>query len=372
MLWDTHEAYVFEADSFEGQPIFYPVFNWKNLYSFSPLALAVNRGWFVPSEAFLAENDFLRFDPVPANLFADAEIRRIGGPPHFSGQRTDLEEFSVAMAQAMQADIKEIETKNLDKRNIILCGGKDSLNLLLLEWRNPVTVYSAQPNFPLVQDFVEANGLNFEVCELTDKQDDSLRDREIAESFCAVDLVHWKWTVHLRDISSLNATNVIFWKGQVADAFLTDYWRSYTYRQSAMYSKLLKAQKRAARLAPRLIDSVTGHARIAEFERSLWLRAAVNQGFHLGFLRSITDALVLSGYHGPRTSKAWQSLDLRCIAGTDVRPMIGRVLHGREVRYPDQNPSPPPSTLRNGYRDPALFRQALASFGVEIRAPGVN
>ena len=44
---------------------------------------------------------------------------------------------------------------------MLFVGGRDSLNLALLTWKNPVVIYSAQPNTPLPT--VDADHLNLEV-----------------------------------------------------------------------------------------------------------------------------------------------------------------------------------------------------------------
>jgi hypothetical protein len=86
----------------------------------------------------------------------------------------------------------------------------------------------------------------------------------------------------------------------------------------------------------------------------------------MGFLRSITDCLVLSAYHGPETAEVWLSADLPRVARGDLRPAIGRHLAGREIWYPETNPSPPASTFRRGWRDLDRFREAIAEFGIEV------
>jgi hypothetical protein len=86
----------------------------------------------------------------------------------------------------------------------------------------------------------------------------------------------------------------------------------------------------------------------------------------MGFLRSITDALVLSGYHGPRTAEIWQKLDLKSVLNRDLRPEIGRVLLGQEVHYPQQNPAPQQSKFRLSYRDPEKLRDALGRLGIRL------
>lgn len=43
-MWTSHETLIWEAESFLGTPHFYPVYKWKNFYSYSLLALIVKKG----------------------------------------------------------------------------------------------------------------------------------------------------------------------------------------------------------------------------------------------------------------------------------------------------------------------------------------
>ena len=51
-----------------------------------------------------------------------------------------------------------------------------------------------------------------------------------------------------------------------------------------------------------------------------------------------------------------------------LRSAIGKMLLGREVRYPTENPSPPASTFREGTRTIANYTAALETFGVTVTA----
>ncbi len=365
-FWQVHGPHVVQAGAVSGTPFFYPVYRWRDFHSFSPFPLLQRKGNLNVDPAAEADLRGSRRDITPPHLFLDRDIRRIGGPPEMRPSITDRDVFARAMAAAMQADRDAVEAANPGKTNIVLCGGRDSLNILLLKARNPVVAYSAEPNLPLVRDFVRDNGLDIPVHRLEDRDDPALRPREIAEACGLVDLVHWKWTAQLREIAAEHGHQAVFWKGQFADAVLTDYWRSYTARPSRAYRFLRRAYRRAARHMPSAVSAMGDRHVLRDFRGAIWERGAVMQGAHMGFLRSITNCLFVSAYHGPQTSAAWLAADLPRITGGDLRPAIGARLAGRSVAYPRTNPAPPASTFRAGLRNMAALESALQEHGIAV------
>ncbi|MFV0359662.1 hypothetical protein [Tropicimonas sp.] len=366
-MWTTHDRYVFTSDIIGEISGFYPIYRYENCFSFSILPLVLLKGRLVVDEDFVRRFlDSGRDVAEPAPVI-DREIVRLGGPPKLRQEFSDRGAFSEALAAAMTADIRDICARNPGKTHAVLCGGKDSLNILLADWPAPVIALSAEPNFPLVQRFVEANGLDIEVMRLEDTEPAPEElTREIAEASCLVDLGHWRWTEHLRRIAQERDGQIVFWKGQMADATLTEYWRSYTSRTGGAYQFARKAYRKLARTLPGPMDALfAGHA-IADLEQTIWLRGAVGQGGHLGFLRSICDALFLSAYHGPGTADVMSRIDLRALARDDLRPDVGRALLGRPVIYPETNPAPAASHFREGRRSLESYLGALGSHGIEI------
>ncbi|MEM9633026.1 MAG: hypothetical protein AAGA50_16970, partial [Pseudomonadota bacterium] len=366
-LWSRHESYLYRASAVKADSQFYPVYEWNGLYSFTPLALLFAKKKLLINSDFttaLAEpnNDVSRPNPL-----IDREIKRLGGPPSLSLRLKDGPTFVTSFAAALKADVRAAEKANPGKTNVLLCGGKDSLNLLLLDWLNPVIAYSAEPNFPLVEEFVRKNHLDIEVRILSDKRVESLEARQIAEGFCLVDLNNWKWTGHLHEIAGDYDHELIFWKGQVADLFLTDYWRSYTSSRNPFYRKSRKAYQKIARFAPFLDGPLRAHI-LSDLAQSIWERSGVLQGAHMGFLRSICDCLVLSAYHGQKVEALWTSLEFSRVTFHDVRGEIGRVLKGAEVWYPDENPSPRSEFSRDAWRKPEAFSEAVKALGIDVES----
>lgn len=367
-FWMQHDVDIVQAERHSGTPFFYPIYKCGDAYSYSPFALLRHKGQFTPNPEALADILDPRNDVSLPDLCIDTEITRIGGPPQLGTGRRDIPDYIDAMARAMQADITAVEARNPGYTNYILVGGRDSLNLLLADWQNPVVVLSAAPNFDLVQTFVAQNGLGFEVRELTDTPPENGLDREIAEACLMVDLTNWKWAPDLVQLAQDVDHKAIFWKGQFADAVLTDYWRSYTYRRPGYVKFAKKVWRRAARVLPNLISYWPDQLFLEDYRQSIWHRGAVGQGAHLGFLRALTGCLCVSAYHGPQTAQVWLDADLRLLAQQDLRPQIGEALLGRTVNYPASNPSPPASEFRAGLRSLATFETASHRFGLDTPA----
>lgn len=365
-FWQRHDDYLVQAERIAGNPFFYPVYRYQNLYSFSPLPLMIHKGSFRPNAAALKDLRTPNNDVSRPGLFIDQDITRLGQQPELGRRLRDRDSFVAHMASAMQQDVDLIEQKNPGKTNVLLCGGRDSLNLLLLNWKNPVIAYSAAPNTPLVAEFVRRNGLDIEVRELLPEENPDLLPREIAEAATMVELENWKWAPHLVRIANMLEKNVVFWKGQFADAFLTDYWRSYTQSRASIAKFGKKVYRRLARQVPAALTAPVDHFFMQDFARAIWQRGAVAQGAHMGALRSMTDCLWVSGYHGTNTADVWLAADLPYLTTEDLRPGIGANLLGREVVYPGENPNPPALLKRQGLRDVAHFEQALRGFGLEI------
>ena len=86
----------------------------------------------------------------------------------------------------------------------------------------------------------------------------------------------------------------------------------------------------------------------------------------MAFIREITDCLALSAYHGPEMIKVWEEVDLGSVAQRDMRNLVGRHLHGKDVIYPMINPAPPPSKIRIGMSSPSKLIELLESGGIRI------
>jgi hypothetical protein len=270
------------------------------------------------------------------------------------------------MADAMRKDIIPIEAANPGYTNIILCGGKDSLNLALLPWKNPVVVASAPPNYDLVKTFMTDNGLPFDVVDLRD-DDTSLLDCEILTNCCRNNLEHCRWGPNLREILKDFDGKIIFWKGQAGDQIMTSKWKVYPFKHRP-YGKILDIFKLSKGRGMYKFQKLLEKARITQrlLFGYLWHRTAMWQGAHMSMLRDLTGALVLSGYHGPAVQNVVSQVDWKNAVQMDTRPLIGRYLHGRPVLYPSTNPGPPLSKIRENLSGIEPFLKTLSSVDIPV------
>ncbi|HEY8377449.1 MAG TPA: hypothetical protein VIK91_13230 [Nannocystis sp.] len=351
-LWLSPGPVVWQAERFVRPPSFYPVYRCGDLYATGPLPLIVLKGALEldPEIARLVRAE-VRY--VPSNATIDRRVRRVGRPALSTLELTDPDTYVRELAAAMRSDLRRVEARCPGFTNLVLCGGRDSLNLLLLPWQNPVIAVSARPNFPLVQQFVRDNRLAIDVLELEDR-DASLLDSEIAVNACRTSLAHSRWNAELYALARRFERRCIFWIGALADVFSTPRWRTY-------HHSLWLARFRAL---PGLRGLLRGEAGQSLFWWTCYYRGAMWQGCNMALLRELTDALVLSAYHGPAMQELLGRVDLRSAVPDDIRPALGAALAGGPVVYPDTNPSPPPSTFRSGCSHLAAFLAVLARHGL--------
>jgi len=208
------------------------------------------------------------------------------------------------------------------------------------------------------------NGLTFDVVGLRD-DDTSLLDCEILTNCCRNNLEHCRWGPNLRELSKTFDGKIIFWKGQAGDQIMTSKWKVYTFKHRP-YGKILEifrlSKGRGKYRFQKLLEKVGITQRL--LFGYLWYRTAMWQGAHMSMLRDLTDALVLSGYHGPAVQDVVSRVDWKNAVQMDIRPLIGRYLHGSPVLYPSTNPGPPLSKIRENLSHLEPFLQTLSSVGI--------
>jgi hypothetical protein len=355
-LWSCSSQAIYSTPRFVGAPSFYPVYRKGTLYSHSPLGLIAQDRDLVLDRRVAARigGGVRRYWSGVDTL--DRRIQRVGAPRLSARTLRDPGEFLTRLAAAMTADVATVEARNPGATNAILCGGRDSLNLLLLPWKNPVVVLSAAPNFALVRKFIADNGLTMEVRELVD-EDRSLLDSEVLANLCRLDLGHCRWAGELRAFAVEMRGRVVFWKGQLADTFLTPYWRSYTHPPKL---------RRLMRLP--LVRGLTDSALYqGYFAWSLYNRGSMWQGAHMSLLRDLTGALVLSPYHGPTAADVLGEVDLAAAVTSDIRGALGERLAGGPVRYPATNPGPASSRFREGISGVDRLIEVAEAAGLRVR-----
>ena len=367
MVWNTHGTVVWQAKNFSGSPVFYPVYKWGDFYSYSLLALILKKRSIRLNQEVIKVAEKPNFLCQSGLETIDRDIIRIGHAHNSWFKIQDINDYAIRISKALQNDIQPIEEKHPYYTNVILCGGKDSLNLLLLPWKNPTVAASAPPNFELVKEFVCVNQLDYEVIHLQDPHDERVLEHEVLEACCRVNLSQWRWGVHLRDIALKYNGKIIFWKGQLADIYTTDLWKRFMHPPRIFEGLIRKTYKRLGKPLPFAINRAIGRFLQPRVIQATWDRSATMQGCHMAFIREITDCLTLSGYHGPEMIKVWEEVDLGSVAQRDMRHLVGRHLHGKDVIYPSFNPSPPPSKIRIGMSRPIKFIELLKAGGIRIK-----
>jgi len=369
MIWSKHGTAIWKADRFVGSPYFYTVYKYHDLYSYSLLNLILHKGTLKLNRRVVQEASKPGFNYYSGMDTIDLEIERVGGTPKPEFLIKEPSEYARLLAKALREDISLAEDNHPGFTNIILCGGKDSQNLLLLPWKNPVLVASGSPNYELVKLFVADNGLSYDVVELDDKNN-SLLELDILANCCRNNLEHCRYGYHLRELSYKFGNKVIFWNGQWGDAFTTPHWKTLTHGINYVYKLvprigMILGKWGRERSRYYLLEK-TGYAQ-RYFFNILWHRGAMWQGAHQSIMRQITNAVVLSAYHGPAIKVVFSEVDLFSAVREDIRPMIGEYLHGSPVLYPSENPGPPLSEIRKGISHAEPFIKVLSSMGITIQ-----
>lgn len=366
-LWSNHGPLLWRARRFSGRPGFYPVYRSGELYSYSPLALILAKGRIAYDAELARQCSARSFRYLSGRGVLDREIERLGGPVASTGEVVSGRVYTERIVDALTRDVAAAEARHPDHTNIILCGGKDSLNLLLLPWSNPTYAASAPPNFELVERFVRDNRLSLNVVRLDDLSDAEILDAEVLENGCRNNLIHCRWGVDLHRLARKHEGKVIFWKGQLGDLTMTPKWKETAHPPHALNRTSRKVYTRLERVLPAGARRQIGRRYLEpRFREILWQRSAMWQGAHVSLVRAITDCLVLSAYHGPAMARTFAEVDLDAAVQTDLRDDVGARLLGGPVVYPTSNPGPPPSRLRANRSSPERFLSMLEAAGIQI------
>ncbi|MGH9893919.1 MAG: hypothetical protein ACREA0_18430, partial [bacterium] len=229
-----------------------------------------------------------------------------------------VERIPEVAARAIQRTISDIEDRFPDHAHVVLTGGKDSQLVHLARKRRPQRWYafSAEPNYPVVRQWLEDNRIEVADCIRHDNVTDE-SSAELARKILCGDLYagpfHLRWIVALDRIARRLGGNVIFWSGTAADAVIS--WH----------------------------HDFKGRGR-AHFLRQHLTRVATFQGTYHQTVKNYTGCPILSPYH---SETFWRDVvlaldDTVLNDRTDFRYAIGELLSGRSVRWPSSNPGPSP------------------------------
>jgi hypothetical protein len=219
-------------------------------------------------------------------------------------------------ATLFQEFISQVEERFPERHHLVLVGGKDSQAILLAPKKNPERwhVFSAEPNFPLVRQWLEWNDIPIGRLYRHDNENEETREdweRKIVASDLYSDPRHLRWLPSLARIGNEFDQPLILWAGTAGDAVFS--------RHPAFHGE--------------------GWER---WFRVHMTRVASWQGNSHQTCANFLGVPVLSPYHAPQLwSEVLFRHDPDAIQG-DLRADFGRRLFGREVRWLDDNPSPKP------------------------------
>lgn len=212
-------------------------------------------------------------------------------------------------AKYMKKFVHRIEREYPDREHIIHTGGKDSLLITLVpkktdNWH----IFSAEPNYPLVEEFVERNNIDIKRMIRDDnKNRESTKDlqKKLLSSDLLMDPRHCRWVKKLKELTEEMDSDCIFWNGDGGGELLQ-------------------------------------HRPDLEYPKTHLTRVPSKQGMYHQTVLNFTQTPLLTPYHSP---KIWDDVFAHyepsmMSDGMDVRPQIGEIFCGNDIWWPDRNPTP--------------------------------
>jgi hypothetical protein len=240
----------------------------------------------------------------------------------------DPVEYAKKTAEHMECFVQKIEDRYPNRDHIILTGGKDSLLISLVEKKTDNWhIFSSEPNYPLVESFVERNSLDVKNV-IRDDGVNRESTEDLQEKLLACDLFgnprHTLWMTSLRSLINELGSDVIIWNGSGGGEILQ-------------------------------------HRPNLEYPYTHITRVPLMQGLYHQNAINFLGQPALSPYYTP---EMWENVFKHfnpgmMDRGLDVRPRIGEILHGDEVRWPQENPSPDPY-IYDLDTDPVEFCRVLS------------
>ncbi|MGQ5515601.1 hypothetical protein ACUJ40_04800 [Halococcus saccharolyticus] len=228
----------------------------------------------------------------------------------------------------LESYINEIERKYPEYHNIILMGGKDSQIIgLVPKITDSWSVFSADPNFPLVQKFIKENDIKVEKLYRYDgknREDRATLTRKMICSDLRADPRHIRWRRRLREIADSYDSKCIFWSGTEADTIFSHFPLYHNQNREEYFSR--------------------------HFTRATNFQGTTHQT-----TKNFTGCPMISPYHSERFWRTvMEHYDPGMISkNTDLRKRLGERVAGQSVSWPKANPAPDPYRYDysvNGYQ----------------------
>ncbi|MBL4602296.1 MAG: hypothetical protein JKY84_06105 [Emcibacteraceae bacterium] len=101
MMWQNQGDLIWQADKFEGNPCYYPVYQFENYYSYSPLALILKKQCLNVNSKALEKASQEGFIVQDVEHFIDKDINRIGAPHNFTNNICDVDDYCQKIVTAL-------------------------------------------------------------------------------------------------------------------------------------------------------------------------------------------------------------------------------------------------------------------------------
>lgn len=235
---------------------------------------------------------------------------------------TSLDDYLERSAQVLRKTINDIEAAFPRKRHIILMGGKDSQLLSLIPKLNEDNwyIFSAEPNYPLIKDWVQQNKLHATRIFAHDgRNEETMADfkRKIVCSDLYTNPIHIRYLPTLEKLVREFAGECIFWLGSMP-------------RRASLYDG--SHRKPAAPVNTQQFFNV---------------HLNTFPGWQGNIQQTYSNYLGCPFFSPYYLKDMWfdvyAHLDPKIIeGGQDYRPRLGEMLAGRKIVWPTQNPGPLP------------------------------
>ena len=238
------------------------------------------------------------------------------------GSIDDIDTYIAQSASVLTKTINDIETAFPKKKHIILMGGKDSQIISLVPKIDPRNwyIFSAEPNYSLVTEWVKSNGVEVHrIFSHDGRNEETLEDmkRKVICSDLYTNIVHIRYLPTLERLVAEFDGECIFWLGSMARR-MSLYDASYRKRDEPLDTR-------------------------AFFNSHLKTFPAWQGNIHQVYSNYL-GCPFLSPYYLERPwSELYAHLDPNILkTGVDYRPQLADALANRKINWPSSNPGPKP------------------------------
>lgn len=326
---------IFYSKSLSANNYLYPCYYYKKddiyISSTSVFELIKHKKTLKRNHKFTT-NHFYR----PSFSTIDLDIRRYSTRTVSSFELNNPKMIMHLGVKLMQEYITEIEKLFPNHINLLLMGGKDSQNILLCNRNTEWAVLSGEPNTNNSIEFIDKNNLKItEFLSGNAETDNTFFNEEIIYSDCLFGPSHIRWMSQIKKFVEKNDGKVILWMGTNGDGIFA---KNNNHRDNDYFA---------------VQDLHVGTA-----------MGVLHQVY-----KNFLNIPVLSPYQSPKMIK-----DLICKFNPyyieksgDIRELMGNLLLGKQVYYPNTNPTPP-EYIRQRTKEISIYINHLKNYDVKINS----